>query len=132
MGKTSHSVVDERPVPVPADIAAAIHERNAVLVAGAGMSMEAGLPGASIYSDIMHQHNLAVDEHYWRGAASSLESIAEDYELVTKSRAALIERIKSSNAISIRPAPARQCAGVPRTRRTLFSRAFWKRGHHLP
>jgi len=80
------------PVTIPAHVLSAIRDGRAVLVAGAGMSLETGLPDAMLYNEVLLQRNVEADRHYWRGTASSLERVAEDYELAT-SRSRLIEVI---------------------------------------
>lgn len=83
---------EDEPVIVPKEVRVAIAQGKALLVAGAGMSLEAGLPDARLYNETLLQHNVEADPNYWRGPAASLESIAEDYELTT-SRQHLIEAV---------------------------------------
>ena len=79
-----------KPVAIPAHVRNAIEENRALLIAGAGMSLEVGLPDAMLYNEVLLQRNVEADASYWRGTASSLERVAEDYELAT-SRQRLIE-----------------------------------------
>jgi len=77
-------------VAIPPDLREAIGTGRALLIAGAGMSLEVGLPDATLYNEVLLQRNIEADPNYWRGTASSLERVAEDYELAT-SRKELIE-----------------------------------------
>ena len=77
-------------VAIPPDLREAIEAGRALLVAGSGMSLEVGLPDAMLYNEVLLQRNVEADPNYWRGTASSLERVAEDYELAT-SRNTLIE-----------------------------------------
>jgi hypothetical protein len=77
-------------VALPPDLREAIGAGRALLIAGAGMSLEVGLPDAMLYNEVLLQRNVEADPNYWRGTASSLERVAEDYELAT-SRNTLIE-----------------------------------------
>jgi hypothetical protein len=70
-------------VAIPRDVREAFEAGRALLIAGAGLSLEAGLPDATLYNDLLLRRNLEADPSYWRGAASSLERVAEDYELAT-------------------------------------------------
>lgn len=93
-------------VSIPPDLREAIGGGRALLIAGAGMSLEVGLPDAMLYNEVLLQRNVEADPNYWRGTASSLERVAEDYELAT-SRKALIDVVIQMMDITRGGGPAR-------------------------
>ncbi|MBI5252423.1 MAG: DUF4062 domain-containing protein [Desulfomonile tiedjei] len=84
-------IVAESQVEVPAQLVAAVARREAVLLAGAGISMSAGLPSAAAFAEHLAQVLYRNDPEYGVSpAGAAFAAIASDVEAST-SRAFLLK-----------------------------------------
>jgi len=87
------SPVAAQNVQIPAQLAVAVARREAVLFAGSGISMPAGLPSAAVFSQRLAQALLQKDPNYGVSpVGSAFAAIASDVEAFT-SREFLIQEV---------------------------------------
>jgi Domain of unknown function (DUF4062)/SIR2-like domain len=68
-------------IALPNELVKAVADRSAILLAGAGMSLQAGLPSAAVFTETLLQRIQEVDPTYVRGGhGSDLNSVASDLE----------------------------------------------------
>lgn len=69
--------------PPPADLVAAIRDRSAVLLLGAGASLEAGMPSAAAFLDAMVDRIQEFDSGYSPArSGTAFNAVASDFELL--------------------------------------------------
>jgi hypothetical protein len=82
-----------RQVSIPQELVAAVSNREAVLFAGAGISLAAGLPSAAVFTEHLSKLLLDEDPHYAVSpVGSAFAAIASDVEAAT-SREVLVQKV---------------------------------------
>ena len=89
----SDAPLQERPVEIPRSLVEVVKNRRAVLFAGAGISLPAGLPSAAVFSEHLAQTLFADDPDYGVSpVGSAFAAIASDVE-ASNSRDYLIQEV---------------------------------------
>lgn len=79
VGSAPRELASSNSVQLPSALVAAVQNRSAILFAGAGMSMQAGLPSAAAFTEALYERVLAVDPDYSRPSQGSVfNAVASD------------------------------------------------------